>query len=566
MAIVTFPQARRIPKGRPGSVDLPDMIPADAVRNVRPFQPGEGLVGGRYLLQERIGHGRLGEIHAAGGGRRRDTGGERRVAIQILPQRSLLDEELFEQLGWGYGPLETSPHANIVRVFEFGRDARCTFLAMELLQGTSLRSILADAGKLPLDDVLPVVRAVGAALDFLHANSAVHGEVTSGNVFITFDHTVKLLDIAPILTQQMPSRGLAAGDGSEHPDVRDDVFGLACLTYEMLSGRHPFDFQARADDREAGSEPPRIPSLSDRQWQALCRGLSLRADERTPTIANFLREFGVTGMEVLPPADDVPARAEPSPAAELPPPPTVPELRATEPMAPKERSPRRILLPFLLLVLLGLSAWYYFGQPERDVAGWMDIVVPYIDARIGTVTPGRVTPTAAAPVPAPPATTLPEAASTEPTPIEEIEVPAPTGMTGTLAPAAETATPSAAAHDEAVATAPGPAFGFTVSEVRVSEHDGVASVTVRRTRASETPVFWWTSDKSAVAGEDYIATETPARVFTDGGDTATLLIPLIDDSLPEVQESFFVHLGSRSAQQEYVDLVSTARVIITDDD
>ena len=172
----------------------------------------------------------------------------------------------------------------------------------------------------------------------------------------------------------------------------------------------------------------------------------------------------------------------------------------------------------------------------------------------------------AAPVPAPPATTLPEAASTEPTPIEEIEVPAPTGMTGTLAPAVDTATPSAAAHDEAVATAPGPAFGFTASEVRVSERDGVASITVRRTDTAQTPVFWWTSDKSAVAGQDYIGTERPTRVFTDDSDTATLLVPLIDDSLPEVQESFFVHVGSRSAQQEYVDLVSTARVIITDDD
>ncbi len=105
-----------------------------------------------------------------------------------------------------------------------------------------------------------------------------------------------------------------------------------------------------------------------------------------------------------------------------------------------------------------------------------------------------------------------------------------------------------------------------VSEVRVSEGDGVATITVRRSGAADTPVYWWTSDKSAVAGEDYIATERPARVFTDGGDTATLLIPLIDDSLPEVDESFLVHLGSRSAQEEHVELVSSTRVIIADDD
>lgn len=540
------------------------MIPADAVQNVRPPRPGEGLFGGRYLLQERIGHGRLGEIHAAGGGRRRDTGGERRVAIQVLPERSLLDEELFEQLGWGYGPLETPPHPNIVRVFEFGRDAHCTFLAMELLRGTSLRSMLADAGKLPLEDALPIVRGVAAALECLHSHSAVHGEVTSGNVFVTVDHTVKLLDIAPILTQQMPVKGLAADGGAANSDVRDDVFGLACLTYEMLSGRHPFDFQVRSGDGVAGAEPPRIRSLPDRQWQALRRGLSLRADARTPTVAEFLREFGDTGTEALPPVDEVPAHAEPAPIAEpvlLP----VYAVPAPKPMREEEHGPRRVLLPILLLALLGLSTWYYFGQPEREFARWMDIVLPWIDARTATTTLPRMTPIAAEPAPS--VATPPKIATATPTPIAEIEIPAATGFVGTLAPAAETAAPAIAdARDAADAAPSGPAYGFSVSEVRVSEGDGVASITVRRSGATDSPVYWWTSDSSAVAGKDYIATERPARVFTDGGDTATLLIPLIDDSLPEVDESFFVHLGSRSAQEEYVELVSSARVIITDDD
>lgn len=525
------------------------MTPADAVRNVSPPQHGEGLVAGRYLLQERIGHGRLGEIHAAGGGRRRDTGGERRVAIQILPQRTLLDEELFDRLGWGYGPQETIPHPNIVKVFEFGRDANCTFLAMELLKGISLRSILADVGQLPLDDALPIVRAVGEALDYLHANSAVHGEVTTGNVFVTFEHVVKLLDIAPLLTQPMPLRGLADGDGSGGADVRDDVLGLACLSYEMLSGRHPFHFQTRAGDRDAGTEPPRIPSLPDRQWRALSRGLSLRSDQRTPTIAEFLRDFDVRDNGQLAPAADATVHSESAQApASGHTPSAQPATRAADTTPPERRGRRRMPSPLLLLALLGLGAWSYFGQPERDVAGWMDVAAPYLDARIGTASPRRVVPKAARPVPARPETAPAEAAGTEPELIEEIAVPA------------------AIAAAETESAPPGPAFGFTLSEVRVSERDGVAGITLQRTGAGQTPVYWWTSDQTAAAGKDYIATDPPARVFADGGDTATLLIPLIDDSLPELPETFFVHLGSRAAQQEYVDLLSSARVVITDDD
>jgi hypothetical protein len=79
------------------------------------------------------------------------------------------------------------------------------------------------------------------------------------------------------------------------PDPRDDIYALACITYELLTGHHPFNRLSSAQARGAAMKPPRPASLGRGQWQALKCALSLEREQRTPTVVRFLADFGAGG-------------------------------------------------------------------------------------------------------------------------------------------------------------------------------------------------------------------------------------------------------------------------------
>ena len=259
------------------------------------------LIAGRYRTLDRIGHGRLGEIFAATDDSFEEIGVEQQLAIQIVPENVVRNNKLFNQLNVGYSELRAGTHPNIVNYLHFGRDGKFGFLTMELLEGASLRQVLDDAETLPLDEVQPVIHGVGEALRFLHAKDILHGNLTTGSVFITDKLEVRLLDVLPVDPSEALVRGIATSDPFSRCTVEDDVFGLACLAYEMLSGKHPFNHNSPAEARLAGLEAERIDSLTDREWEALRLALSFDDEQRPSSVADFMREFDIRGTERLRP-------------------------------------------------------------------------------------------------------------------------------------------------------------------------------------------------------------------------------------------------------------------------
>jgi serine/threonine protein kinase len=237
----------------------------------------ERIVGERYRLGARIGRGRLGHIYEASEEAVAGIEDARQVAIQLLDLDVASNQSRIDELRRGFAALRGARHPNIVEIFDFGRDGKRLFVAMELLEGVSLRQVLADTTTLPVSETIAVIFAVGDALKYLHAKALVHGRLRAESVFVTFDYVVKLLDVAPLgrrssgpyYVEDMEQRGPVA------LDKRDDVYGLACLTYELLSGRHPFNANSPLEAYRAGLKPPPIDALTVRQWQALTRALSL---------------------------------------------------------------------------------------------------------------------------------------------------------------------------------------------------------------------------------------------------------------------------------------------------
>jgi len=561
------------------------------------IQPDRQLVAGRYRLHAPIGHGRLGDIYEGTDEGYKELGVGQHVAVQLLPEKIALDRGLFNKLKVGYTELRAVSHPNIVPFLEFDHDGKFGYLTMGFLDGASLRFILDDVTTLPLDEATAVIRGIGDALGFLHARSIVHGQLTADSVFISEDLEVRLLDIVPLESDTTILRNVASSDPFTRCDVGDDIYALACLAYEMLAGRHPFNFHTLAEARHAKLEPARIGSLPDRQWHALRHALSFDPDQRTGTIADFLHAFGITGSERLRRTDDAASdtpMGNPSHEATAPPehvatdvplpPPITPKVEPDVARAKRIRG-RRILLPFLLLTLVGLGTWFFYGQPRDDIVVVIDFAESLLDTGPGDIGGGAVPIIPSDPVAATPqdlefegqeSTIAPP--NTPAQTVDEV-IPAAETTTGDTVAAAEEAPLQAA--DEQLAepetdalqsyeddASPQPQTETTLinSFVTLSERDGAARITTRRPLNSDGRFVWWTSDHTAIANEDYIPIDDPVVGFASGDEAETIHIPLINDSLAEPRETFYVYLGQHDVQLGRLEPILRVLVEINDDD
>ena len=549
--------------------------------NTQRSEDDRHLIAGRYRTLERIGHGRLGEIFAATDESSDQTVAGQRLAVQIVPESVVRNNRLFNRLNVGYSQLRASSHPNIVDYMRFGRDGKFGYLAMERLNGASLRQVLDGGETLPLDEVRPVIRSVGAALRFLHAKDMFHGNLTTQNVFITNEFEVRLLDVLPVDPAEALVRGLVTSDPFGRCTVADDVFGLACLAYEMLSGKHPFNHSSPAEARLAGLEAERIDLLPDREWEALHLALAFDDKQKMSSVADFMSELGIQGTETIqPPIEQVatqksvahPATAEATPIRQ----PAAPG-QANSTSAPvtvidadlviedwpsnagrAHKGNHALRTVFLGMLLAALSAWSYFGQPEKRVVDLLSFLEERTDVGLGEPSDGSIEIVEIKPDPiAVPADAAPEAI-VQATEDDDTTDP---GDEATISAAGEL-TADAAANQMSTE----PEVVVDGSVVSVSEGDGAARITPPRTEGSDTPLIWWTIEQTATADMDYISIAQQPMADASFDESRTLYIPLVDDSQIEPPESFFVSFGRLNTQQGQIDRIATIRVDIIDDD
>ncbi len=187
------------------------------------------------------------------------------------------------------------------------------YLTMEYLSGQPLSQLLRApgfAGK-PYAEVMPIVTGMGNALAYAHERGFAHCDFKPGNVFLTDAGIVKVIDFGIARVFQKAEEDVdvtvfdpgtlgaltpayASPEMLEHldPDPRDDIYALACITYELLTGRHPYNRLSALQARAAGMRPQRPANLSRARWRALSNALALERAARTPTVGRFLSQFG----------------------------------------------------------------------------------------------------------------------------------------------------------------------------------------------------------------------------------------------------------------------------------
>ncbi|WP_207480950.1 serine/threonine-protein kinase [Arenibaculum pallidiluteum] len=261
----------------------------------------------RFVIESLLGSGGMGKVFMAVDLRKKEASDRNPyVAIKILKENLKEHPSSAIALQREARKAQDLSHPNIIKVYDFDRDGERFFITMEYLTGRSLDKIIRAPNfrQMPQAEAGRIVNAVGAALSFAHANGIVHSDLKPGNIFITDAGKVKVIDfgLARVIKHNMQAeedatafdvRSLGAMTPAyASPEMlelqptqpRDDVYALACITYELLAGRHPFGRMPATHARDAGMRPARIKSLRSDQWHALERALDFDADRRLATV------------------------------------------------------------------------------------------------------------------------------------------------------------------------------------------------------------------------------------------------------------------------------------------
>jgi len=246
----------------------------------------------RYELEELLARSGMASVFKA---RDSETGAEIALKLPYLHFESdIVFHERFsreQQIG------QRLDHPNIVKVFPVtGRRSR-KYLAMELVQGTSLRALLDTEKRLSAVRALEIARQIANALVYLHANGIVHRDLKPENVIVRSDGTLKLLDFGIALddaARRITWFGLSATLGTpdymapeqisgRRGDVRTDIYALGSMLFEMLTGEPPFvGGNAQTLLRAKASEDPRSPKQLLPELDPKLEEIVLHAIERSP--------------------------------------------------------------------------------------------------------------------------------------------------------------------------------------------------------------------------------------------------------------------------------------------
>ncbi|KLU24281.1 protein kinase [Caballeronia mineralivorans PML1(12)] len=271
---------------------------------------------GRFVLEECLGVGGMGTVYKALDLRKLEASDRRPyIAIKVLNLQFRGNPKSLIALQREAKKAQALGHRNIVTVYDFDRDGPVVYLTMEYLSGKPLSRILRspEFKGMPYAQALPIFTGMANALAYAHERGFVHCDFKPANVFLTDTAEVKVIDFGIARVFQRPEEetdatifdpgslgaltpAYASPEMLEHrePDPRDDIYALGCTTYELLTGRHPFDRVPATQARGSGLKPQRPDGLGTRQWRALRTSLAFDREARMPTVARFLQEFGDT--------------------------------------------------------------------------------------------------------------------------------------------------------------------------------------------------------------------------------------------------------------------------------
>jgi beta-lactam-binding protein with PASTA domain/predicted Ser/Thr protein kinase len=205
------------------------------------------LFDGRYQVLRKLGAGGMANVYLA-----EDQELGRRVAIKILNERHANDEQFVERFRREAKNAAALSHPNIVSIYDRGEAEGTYYIAMEYLDGRSLKELIVGNGPAPVNVAIEYARQILSALRFAHLKGIVHRDIKPHNVLVDSDGRVKVTDfgIARAGASQMTEAGSIVGTAQylspeqargTAVDQRSDLYSLGIVLYELLTGVLPFN-------------------------------------------------------------------------------------------------------------------------------------------------------------------------------------------------------------------------------------------------------------------------------------------------------------------------------------
>ena len=349
---------------------------------MRPKDPfiGREILGGEYLILEKIGTGGMGSVYKAS-----QPAMKRMVAIKILHPKLANRKDLTSRFRREARAMSQLTHPNTVKVFVYGEleEDGSLYIVMELLEGKNLNQAVRKDGPIPMDRAIPILIQVCGALQEAHELGIVHRDLKPENIFLSKQGGIadfpKVLDfgLAKVTERQMqPGSIILTQEGmvfgtpefmspeqaqGKTLDARSDIYSLAVILYEVLTGKLPFSAKSPMEYIQKHVTEAIIPlseRVPERRFpkgldEVLARALSKKPEQRYQTASEFaeaLRPFGGAAAQGIPSSS-----LRPEGASAQPPPPSL-DVRGNPPqlVAPKSNGPGLLIGVAALCLVAGV--------------------------------------------------------------------------------------------------------------------------------------------------------------------------------------------------------------------
>jgi tRNA A-37 threonylcarbamoyl transferase component Bud32/tetratricopeptide (TPR) repeat protein len=275
-----------------------DEEPADQLSSSR--ERG-AVVAGRYRIEREIGRGGMATVYLA-----HDIKHERQVALKFI-HAEVADGQATERFRREIALLASLQHPHILPLYDSGEFEGALFYVMPYIGGETLRGRIKREGKLPIDEAIRLAREVADALAYAHAHDVIHRDIKPENILLSEGHAlVGDFGIARAVSRaggkRLTDAGFAVGTlsymspeqgSADNVDGRSDLYSLACVVYEMLTGKVPFSgptaiaILAQRFGEPAASMQKVRPDVPPAVDAAVLKALSPLPANRFATMAEF---------------------------------------------------------------------------------------------------------------------------------------------------------------------------------------------------------------------------------------------------------------------------------------